>query len=296
MAPLVSSLQTFETCLFLLASGRYPHALVMCASAIESALKAKLNIEEGEVVSPGELFNRIVQEYGVGRSKWDRFNEFFRRRNSIIHYGFTLETRPIAARMLLETGFPLLSDYYISLFQYYLDYRDIQVAENLPPKEASWSLKNGLHPDLWEGWHIAKEVFRKVSKIRELDLTYCFFPLVIRLRQMTSHMSTVEYSEEEGFADIEWKKHETRKKQLQSIFNECCWFFNCPVCLVNGVQSLVVEIDEDSISVGQIIFRRAECVECNFIVGEPEDEPFMLDVLLKDQLSNKRLEIIKKLR
>ena len=35
--PLSSSLQNLESCFFLVAFGRYPHALVSCASAIESS-------------------------------------------------------------------------------------------------------------------------------------------------------------------------------------------------------------------------------------------------------------------
>jgi hypothetical protein len=37
-----SSLQSFETCLFLIALERYPHAFVACVFSIESALAAAL--------------------------------------------------------------------------------------------------------------------------------------------------------------------------------------------------------------------------------------------------------------
>ena len=37
---LVSSMQTFETSLYLLALKRYPHALTACASALESGIQA----------------------------------------------------------------------------------------------------------------------------------------------------------------------------------------------------------------------------------------------------------------
>ena len=41
--PLASSLQHLETSFLLLSIGRYPHALVTCGSAIESAIKAAIN-------------------------------------------------------------------------------------------------------------------------------------------------------------------------------------------------------------------------------------------------------------
>jgi hypothetical protein len=42
--PLASSLQHFEMALFLIALGRFPHALVSCVSVIESTIKAGLRI------------------------------------------------------------------------------------------------------------------------------------------------------------------------------------------------------------------------------------------------------------
>ena len=42
--PLASSLQTFETCLFLISMHQFPSALVSCATACESAMKAKLRL------------------------------------------------------------------------------------------------------------------------------------------------------------------------------------------------------------------------------------------------------------
>ena len=50
--PLASSLQNFESCLFLIALGRYPHAFTACAFAIESALKAAFDI-------PSEDWRRV---------------------------------------------------------------------------------------------------------------------------------------------------------------------------------------------------------------------------------------------
>ena len=48
--PLASSLQSFETCLFLIALERFPSALVSCATAWESAIKSKLKIGTGVVL------------------------------------------------------------------------------------------------------------------------------------------------------------------------------------------------------------------------------------------------------
>jgi hypothetical protein len=58
-APLASSLQSFETCLFLVGLDRYPSALVSCASAWESALKAKLAIGPEEKVTLEKMLMEI---------------------------------------------------------------------------------------------------------------------------------------------------------------------------------------------------------------------------------------------
>ena len=58
-APLASSLQSFETCLFLIGLDRFPGALVSCASAWESALKAKLAIgPEERSITLGKMTRR----------------------------------------------------------------------------------------------------------------------------------------------------------------------------------------------------------------------------------------------
>ena len=41
---LASSLQNFETCLFSIALGRYPSAVMSCANAWENSIKARLKI------------------------------------------------------------------------------------------------------------------------------------------------------------------------------------------------------------------------------------------------------------
>src|SRR5437588_473581 len=99
--PLASSLQNLETSFLLLAVWRYPHGLVSCASAIESALKAAFNKRRkgfGELLKlanaelPGDVFSQAD------------LDEFRDKRNEIVHYGFSPKDDEISAVLLLKTG------------------------------------------------------------------------------------------------------------------------------------------------------------------------------------------------
>ena len=62
--PLASSLQHLETSFLLIAMGRYPHALIACASSIESCIKAALNKTSDDRLEFKKLY---VQAMKVGR-------------------------------------------------------------------------------------------------------------------------------------------------------------------------------------------------------------------------------------
>ena len=63
--PLCSSLQNLESSFLLVALARFPHALVMCASAVESAMKAVLNI-------PAEQFINAERSRNLGQEDLER--------------------------------------------------------------------------------------------------------------------------------------------------------------------------------------------------------------------------------
>jgi hypothetical protein len=71
--PLASSLQNFETCLFLIALGRYPSAVMSCANAWESAIKARLKILQNEHKQLFQLLDDV-------RSKFEPLRSFDERR------------------------------------------------------------------------------------------------------------------------------------------------------------------------------------------------------------------------
>jgi len=282
--PLASSLQSFETCLFMISMGRFPAALVICGSAIESVLRAKLKVPRNKIIGNRDLFD----ECGYRRSKRKEFCDFFETRNGIIHHGFMPSDSEISAKLLLETGFPLLSDYYIGLFDFYLDWKDLKVALPLNSKDdPEKSVKNGLDSDVSDVWQISKEVYQCVKDLPGQDFIYCFKPLIIRLRQKLN-WKTESAMDAEGdgvYGQWEFDHQHRRKKELADLFGNESYTFDCPVCISGGGDSLVVELDKEKLSQKKVGFQSAECVNCGFEVGDSGNEPLLLDILLKNQLA-----------
>jgi hypothetical protein len=300
-APLISSLQAFETSLFLLSSCRFAHALVMCASAIESALKAKLELEESDKYTPPsggfprpyewrDLHNEVRNQYGYGKSWHDSMKSLFNRRNSIIHYGYTPEGEKDATRVLLQDGYPLLSNYYIALFDFYLDYKDLMSSKSLTANVAKCDPRNALVPDIADLWSNSKEIFNKAKNNAELDLWYCFYPLLTKIQHMTSRLTIDEY-DDGSMDDILFDEYSKKTSDLRSYFGDNCWNFDCPVCF-SGYEKLISEFDNKELENGRFGFLRAKCVRCGFSVMNPDQMPYMIDIIIQDQVSENAARIM----
>jgi len=265
----------------------------MCASAIESALKAKLELEESDKITTPEggrrpyewrdLHNRVKNEFGYGKSWFEGMKILFDRRNSIIHYGCAPDDEKDATRVLLEHGYPLLSNYYIGLFDFYLDWHDLSVNRSLSETNAKRDVRNALVPDISDLWHSSKEIFSKAKKIEGLDMWYCFYGLLSRIQQMTSRLSIDEY-ESELFHDL-CDEYEAKKKRIRCAFNDDCWNFDCPVCFSDSGEKFIVEFDDNKFEEGVFGFSRAECIRCGFSVNQPDKMPHLLDILLQKQVN-----------
>src|ERR1700755_2257768 len=78
--PLASSLQTLEMSFLLVSIGQYPHALVSCTSAIESALKAAFTTEKVNLSRLLELANAA---FPINAFSQRQLDEFRQKRNEI---------------------------------------------------------------------------------------------------------------------------------------------------------------------------------------------------------------------
>jgi hypothetical protein len=292
--PLASSLQTLETCFFLIALDRFPGAVVSCATAWESVIKAKLGISPEQNAPLGGLI-RDIQTTSTGLRNYDgdKVRTFRETRNRIVHYGFSPKDDEECAVLLLETGLPFLGACYRELFDFYLDWRDIRPGitdfHGLSPEEMK---KAGLLPDVAQQLRFATVVYRRAKSLSEINHGYCFraFAHFIRLALKRSSMTAAEDRIlENGDTGQAFEEHRKEKAALQEAFSHVTWEFDCPVC--GGVESIVAKLDEALLHTGQVSLLRSTCVECHFVARH--DQPFLAEVVLGAELEEKKTEILK---
>lgn len=293
--PLASSLQSFETCLYLLGLNRYPSAVVSCATAWESALKAKLAIgPEARGIALEKLITDIRSRFEPLRMFDDKKLDTFRRkRNHLVHFGFSPKDDQECALLLLETGLPFLSLCYRVLFDFYLDWQDIRtgITEfiNLTPEEKA---KVGLALEVAEQLRFVKEIYYFAKKSDKFHSTDCFsaFEHFIRLGLKDSAKTESEWDiiKNADTHGLKWESEQKVKKDLEKMLGPF-WVFSCPVC--RGVDSLVAELNETKLQKHQIVTDRCACVQCGFVVGK--GAPYISPILLADEIANNRQKILK---
>src|SRR5262245_47257481 len=102
--PLASSVQTIETCFFEVGLRRFPHALISCVTAIESAIKAKLKTPPERRCGLAELLDEVRSTSHTLRTfSADRLESLRDARNRIVHYGFSPKDDEECAGMLIGT-------------------------------------------------------------------------------------------------------------------------------------------------------------------------------------------------
>jgi hypothetical protein len=275
--PLASSLQHLETSFLLTAIGRYPHALIACASAIESAIKAAVNASESDRFRSFEELTRVALR------KFPNFDvlrqdttDFRYKRNDFIHFGFSPKDGALSARLLLETGYPHLERCYQEFFQFHLyDALIVEVAHHL---------------------RVACRVYDKAKPQIDLDLSYCFISFAHQIRMGTQHWTMSDWridlldSAEQGGAG-EWPVFEFKMNQKEAISHkfDAYWEFDCPVC--GEPDAFVCELDCDELNEGKISVIRGVCVHCNLVI--PRNCPFIANELCAKQLDEARPRILK---
>jgi HEPN domain-containing protein len=277
--PLASSLQHLETSFLLISAGRYPSALVSCGSAVESAMKAALNLTPDDRLDFKELMDKVEEKF-PSFTKISRGNikEFRFKRNEITHHGYSKKDDEISAILLLKTGYRLVEDCYRNFFQFELCARNGSLG--------------GLREDLDNHLRVAGEVYKKAQGKEGLDLTYCFLSFAHTIRWdkqqslLTDWQREVLNTEAET-GEISWVFQHRQKERLSR--NEPAWNFDCPVC--EEYESFVCELDKGQLEKSQIRLTRGACVNCGFLV--PKNCPYLLDELCKDQIDSAKPTILK---
>lgn len=273
-ASITGSLQSIETSFFLTALGRHPHAILVCASAIESCLQAA-SIGAKERDGLQDLIKKAGREsveiQNFPTALLDRLRE---ARNRIVHRGFSPHDDSESVSIYLETCLPFLE----------LCYKQFH----------SFDLMDGLLLEYARHIRSAQKIYTLAQATPGLDLTYCVRGLshTIRWSLKESFSSGSEIDElihaEEVGSMFDHKLRE--RKRLEDLF-EVPWLFNCPIC--GEFDAAVAEVDADKIDEYEIVTHRLECTNCGFVAHS--DHPYLSEVLLENQLITSKAQILKKL-
>ncbi len=279
--PLASSLQHLETSFLLVAIRRYPHALVACGSAIESAIKAAIGAGPDDYFNFKELIKKARQLSPSFTSLTDEeLKDFREKRNEIIHYGFIPKDDEIAADFLLKTSYPLIEQCYEAFFQF--------------PLQGKGDVYGGLLPDLARHLNVARKVYIKAKEEKEFDLTYCFISFAHNIRWGIQHWMMSDWQNdllhsEKGIGRDSWEHQHKKKEELSWKTFDNSWHFDCPVC--GEPDSFICELDYIRLVKGEVSLKRGVCVNCSLEI--PMNCPFLADELCVEQITEARPKILK---
>lgn len=281
--PLASSLQHLETSFLLIVIKRYPHALVACGSAIESAIKAAINAGPHDRLDFKGLIEQARKKYPSFTRIHDQEIKNFRlKRNEIIHYGFSTKDDEVSTKLLLETGYRLIAECYETFFQFPLEEKD--------------GVYGSLLPDLAYHLNVAKKVYMKAKDEKGLDLTYCFISFRKNIALGIQHWMLsdwqkilIQSEEESAYKHLFYFKENQKERLSGHYFNDLYWTFNCPVC--GSQDSFVVELDGERLDKSEIRLLRGACVDCSLVI--PDNCPFITDILCEDQIDIEKPKIFK---
>ncbi len=267
---LCSSLQSLESAFLLISQHRFPHALVLCASAIESVLMFGLHKSPDCTDGLAKLMRQaahgssILVEFEHGR-----LDGFRKLRNDIVHRGYSPKDDARAVAEVLETGFPFLD----ACYHVYADF----------------SLQEGLLEEL--SWHlgVAGQVMRQVHDIPNLDASYCLnaFGHLVNwsIRDSLAPGWEVNAAIEGVKSRWTYEQKEKLEWELESEFG-ASWSFGCPVC--RGADSFICGLNLD---VEAIKADAGFCVDCDLRI--PSSWPFLTDALCRKQIDERRKTILK---
>lgn len=265
-------MQSLESSFFLIALDRFPHALSVCASAIEGSLQASdISAKEKdgfqELVKKAKKRSQAIADFGD-----DSLNRFRELRNRITHRGFSPLDDSESASLYLEVGLPFLI----------LCYREFH----------GFDLMDGLLQEYAEHLRAAQRVHTVWKASPEIDQSYCFrsFSHLVRWvfkRNFSSEweIGALVRSEEVG---VKFERTYAERERIEREFR-ASWALECPIC--DEYEGAIAELDADSISRKEIRLGRMACTNCGFVVhGRRSD---LGQVLLEKQISEARAAILR---
>jgi hypothetical protein len=223
---------------------RYPHALVACVFAIESVLKGRFGASRDGL---GKLVRDALHQVSLPGGINDRDLAILRQtRNRIVHEGYSSKDNHIAATLFLKTGLPFLCACYSAFF--------------------SFDSVDSLTEEFRDQIKSAKSAFDKTQEnaVRASESLRALGHLIrwsLRESLMSqSELKAAEWTDVNGLGfDVIRKRREVAERRF-----EPSWTFDCPIC--RGVNTLVVQLDEQELNNKHIVLVKGICAHCDLIM------------------------------
>lgn len=272
------SLQGFETSLFLIALSRFPHALTSCATAIEAVIKASSRCATNDDRFVALLSAARKAATTIAAFPQQDVDEFRKKRNDIVHKGFSPKDDNVSVELLLKTGIPLLAQCFSEFHNY--------------------DFFHGLLPEYTEHLRVAQKVYLRQQQMaphadaEERDVTYCFRSLAHLIRWSCKHafsssweIQTLSDAEDIG---VKFEHTEDERRKLEGRFGSA-WRFDCPVC--GDYEAAVAELDEDALTQSVVRPSRLACTNCGLVVRK--EHRFLAEELLSAATEQDEARILK---
>lgn len=259
--PLASSIQSIETCLLLISMDRFPSALASCAMAIESAWKAATNTGQDYKGDFAKILGEVNLVLPKSAPSFNLSN-FRKLRNDVVHFGYSPKDDESSARVLFQTGIPVF-------FMFLANHKGLAL-----------DLESSLHQELHEQLQLTLNLNQanKPNNISAIESSQILRHLI---KRMSSSLTIWQESASEVDLgqQIEFEaKAELRKLLLRNW--HCSESLNCPACKEDD---LIVRLEEEQISKGNLHGINAHCINCDLNLHAPLLNIFLQKSIGKEQ-------------
>ncbi len=268
---LFSSLQTFETSLLALAFRRYPHALVLVISAIESLLRNAFKVSEQENASLLGTLLPAASRKPVLADMRNRLNvdNAVLARHAFIHHGHSPRDDRDAIELFIGSALP----YYVVCWREFYKF----------------DLKDSMYESFACHLRAATNAFHLAGKKRIENSNFAISALTSHLRWIEMENAAPEgaLNSLTGCSDEGFDRMNPEVVRLERIMNNP-WKIACPVC--SAPLAFIVELDGEELDKSNLKVTRAACANCEYVIPEPWG--FLADLLCENDLQAEKEEIM----
>ena len=254
---LCASLQHLDSAFLLVGVGRFPHAVVSCAAAVESV------IVEALPTSAGDDFEALVHRAAVRWAVPDPLREgvlsMKTRCDGIVHAGYSPQDDRGPASVLVH---------------------GLQFLELVYRIEHAFEVRRSLLPYLREHLNVAEQLSKSLPNDTDATVAWHSFAHAVRWSVSDSFMSPWDLDARDArrCGNLDWPFDPQHGGDIRLA---------CPICGSDQACELEFDGEEDPV----VWVDRMECKECGFWLSP--DQRAISERLFSRQLENERPRILK---